>query len=88
MEKEPFKDIRKQEFANLESLVNSGDWKTYLVLQERHKTYLTKQCLICVLKADFHNAVCHAAKVEDVDKQIALISMRIKELRKEGEKDG
>ena len=84
MEKEPFKDLKEQELSNLESLVNSDDWKAYLDLQERHKAYLTKQCLICVLKADFHNAVCHAAKVEDVDKQIALLKKRMAELRTGG----
>jgi len=79
--KEPFETPQLYELSTWEALIKSDEWQVYLKLCEDHKEYLTKQCLICVLKADFHNAVCYAAKVEDVDKKIALVTSRMKELR-------
>jgi len=81
MPKEPFENPQLLELSTWESLIQSDNWKVYLKLCEDHKVYLTKECLRCVLKADFHNAVCYAAKVEDVDKKIALVTARMKELR-------
>ena len=78
---EPFKNPEAEDLSKWESLIGSDDWRVLLELKEKRKVFLTKECLRCVLKADFHNAVCYAAKVEDVDKKIALVTSRMKELR-------
>lgn len=78
---EPFKNPEAEELSKWESLINSDDWRILLELKEKRKVYLTKECLRCVLKADFHSAVCYAAKVEDVDKEIGLIKQGLTKLR-------
>jgi hypothetical protein len=85
MPNEPFETSQLYELSTWETLIKSDEWQVYLKLCEDHKEYLTKQCLICVLKADFHNAVCYAAKVEDVDKKIDLVKQSLKKLRIGGE---
>ena len=75
------------ELASWERLIRSDEWRLYLELLEDHKVYLIKECLKCVSKQDFHNAVRCEAKVEDVEKQTALIKPILKGLR-EGGKDG
>jgi len=78
---EPFKSPEAEDLAKWESLIDSDDWRILLELKEKRKVYLTKECLRCVLKADFHSAVCYAAKVEDVDKEIGLIRKGLTKLR-------
>ena len=87
MTKEPFENPQLHELATWESLITSENWKVYLKLCKDHKECLVKECYKSVLKADFHNAVCYAAKAEDVEKQLNLITARMGELRREGAKD-
>ena len=81
MENEPFKNPQLYELATWESLIKSDEWRVYLKLLEDHKKSLTKEILRCVAKADFHNAVRYEAKVEDVDKTIALVMKGLTKLR-------
>ena len=81
MSNEPFKNPEAEDLSKWESLIGSDDWRILLELKEKRKVFLTKECLRCVLKADFHNAVCYAAKVEDVDKEISLIKKGLSKLR-------
>lgn len=88
MTKEPFETPQLHELSTWEALIKSEEWQVYRKLCEDHKEYLTKECLMYVKKGDFHNAVRAEAKVEDVEKQLNLITARMGELRREGAKDG
>ena len=81
MSKEPFESELLQEKSTWERLVKSDEWSVYLQLKEDHKKHLTDECLRCVAKADFHNAVRHEAKVEDLRKEIDLVKARLSKLR-------
>ena len=87
MSKEPFENPQLLELATWEALIKSEEWGVYKKLCEDHKEYLTRECLMYIRKADFHNAVRAEAKVEDVDKKLVLITKRMTELRREGAKD-
>ena len=84
MPKEPFETPQLHELATWESLIQSDAWRLYLKLLEDHKQHLTGECLRCVAKEDFHNAVRHEAKVEDLGKIIDLVKSRLTKLRTGG----
>ena len=71
------------ELKTWESLIQSEGWQVYLKLKEDHKKHLVAECLRCVANGDFHNAVRHEAKVEDVEKELGLIRQGLKKLREE-----
>lgn len=74
------------ELGNWQAIINSEEWVAYRGLVRDHRDYLQKQSNDFLRKKEFTDAFGALRAMDDVEKILTLVTIRISDLTKQAEK--